>query len=184
MTFFKEGNRLRVPLFFLSKTHVTLGDQMRLTTRFGGIALLLFLALFFDFNDFEFKWSMLTGICEEVYADGKFTCGEGSISIPTLKLELFVDFPTLIIIWAITFFAVYSRKGNRIKMWEEASHVVKDVGELGAALTALLIFFGPFNERSMSIGFGIAFLCYLYGLTTSIFIKTYVQNLKRKEQNM
>ena len=86
---------------------------MRLTTRFGGIALLLFLALFFDFNDFEFKWSMLTGICEEVYGDGKFTCGEGSISIPTLKLELFVDFPTLIIIWAITFFAVYSRKGNR-----------------------------------------------------------------------
>jgi hypothetical protein len=69
-------------------------------------------------------------------------------------------------------------------MWEEASHVVKDVGELGAALTALLIFFGPFNERSMSIGFGTAFLCYLYGLTTSIFIKTYVQNLKRKEQNM
>ena len=43
---------------------------MRLTARFGGIALLLFLALFFDFNNFEFKWSMLTGICEEVYVDG------------------------------------------------------------------------------------------------------------------
>jgi len=157
---------------------------MRLTTRFGGIALLMFIALFFDFSDFEFKWDMLTGVCEEVYVDGKFTCGEGSISIPNLKLELFVDFPTLIIIWGITFFAVYSRKGNRIEMWEEASHVVKDVGELGAALTALLIFFGQFNERSMSIGFGIAFLCYLYGLTTSIFIKTYVHNLKRKEQDM
>ena len=140
--------------------------------------------MFFDFGELEFKWNMITGVCEEVYVDGKFLCGEESISIPMLKVQLFFDPPTLFIIWGITFLVVYSRKGDRIEMWEDASHVAKDVGELGAALTALLIFFGQFNERMISSAFGVAFLCYLYGHSTCIFIKTYSQHLKRNEQDM
>ena len=158
---------------------------MRLGTRLGGIAILLFMVIFFDFSEGGFKWHILTGVCEEIYVDGNFTCGEGSISIPVLKTELFFDPISLFVIWVITFLVVYSKSGDRIELWEDASHVVKDVGELGAAMTALFIFFGQFNERMISTAFGVAFLCYFYGHATSIFIKTYVKHhLKNKEQDM
>ena len=101
---------------------------MRLRTRFGGIAFLLFIAIFFDFREMEFKWDMLSGGCEEVYTyegkesntnqltktlnenlspayesvAGKFSCGEGSISIPIPKVSLFFDPPTILLIWGIT----------------------------------------------------------------------------------
>ena len=183
---------------------------MRLRTRFGGIAFLLFIAIFFDFREMEFKWDMLSGVCEEVYTyegkesntnqltktlnenlspayesvAGKFSCGEGSISIPIPKVSLFFDPPTILLIWGITFLVVYSRKGNRIEMWEEASHVAKDVGELGAAIGAITVFWGQFSERSMSIGFGVCFISYFVGQATALFLKTYAQHLKRKKQHM
>ena len=157
---------------------------MRLGTRFGGITILLFMVIFFDFSEGDFKWHILTGVCEEIYVDGNFTCGEGSISIPVLKTELFFDPISVFVIWGITFLVVYSKSGDRIELWEDASHVVKDVGELGAAITALFILFGQFNERMISTAFGVAFLCYFYGHATSIFIKTYVRHLKKKEQEI
>ena len=41
--------------------------KMGLKVRCGGIALLIFLALFFDPMDGEFKWDVVSGVCEEVY---------------------------------------------------------------------------------------------------------------------
>ena len=66
-------------------------------------------------------------------------------------------------------------------MWEKASHVVKDIGELGAAIGAIMLFWGQFSERSMSIGFGVCFASYFVGLATALFLKTYAEHLKRKE---
>ena len=68
-------------------------------------------------------------------------------------------------------------------MREEASHVVKDVGELGAVIGALMVFWGQFSEKSMSIGFGVCFTSYFVGLATALFLKTYAEHLKRKELN-
>ena len=76
---------------------------------------------------------------------------------------------------------VYTRKGDRIKVYEEASHIAKDVGELAAAIGAILVFWGQFNERSMAVGFGVAFLSYFVGLATSLFLRAYAEHLKRKE---
>jgi len=169
---------------------------MGLKVRFGGIALLIFLALFFDPMDGEFKWDVVSGVCEEVYnysgnendesftpiddVQGVFSCGEGSISIPVPKIALLIDIPTFLFVWGITFFVVYTRKGDRIRVYEEASHIAKDVGELAAAIGAFLVFWGQFNERSMSIGFGVAFLSYCVGLATSLFLRAYAEHLKRQ----
>ena len=98
---------------------------------------------------------------------------------------MFFDPISLFVIWVITFLVVYSKSGDRIELWEDASNVVKDVGELGAAITALFILLGQFNERMISTAFGVAFLCYFYGHATSIFMKTYVNHhLKKKKQDM
>ena len=180
---------------------------MGLKIRFGGIVILLFMAIFFDFRDLHFQWEMVGGVCEEVYIDqirspqeynpsstlneklspayktvaGQFVCGDGSINIPIPKASIFFDLPTILLIWMITFLVVYSRRTNRIKMWEEASHVVKDVSELGAAIGAIMVFWGQFSERSMSIGFGVCLGSYFVGLATALFLKTYAEHLKRKE---
>ena len=112
-----------------------------------------------------------------------FTCGEGSISIPVPRASIYFDIPTIILIWGLTFLVVYSKRGNHIQMWEEASHVARDEGELGAAIGAITVFWGQFSERSMSIGFGVCFIAYFVGQATLIFLKTYAQHLKRKEQD-
>ena len=170
---------------------------MGLKIRFGGIALLIFLALFFDPMDGVFKWDVISGVCEEVYnyegnasddsftpiddVQGAFSCGDGSISITVPKIAILLDIPTFLFIWGITFFVVYTRKGDRIKVYEEASHIAKDVGELAAAIGAILVFWGQFNEQSMAVGFREAFLSFFVGLATSLFLRAYAEHLKRKE---
>ena len=37
--------------------------------RLGGIVILLFMAIFFDFREMNFQWEMVGGVCEEVYID-------------------------------------------------------------------------------------------------------------------
>ena len=83
----------------------------------------------------------------------------------------------------MTFLVVYSRQTNRIKMWEEASRVVKDVGELGAATGAIMVFWVQFSEGSMSFGFGVSFGSYFIGLATALFWRTYAEHLKREKLN-
>ena len=75
---------------------------------------------------------------------------------------------------------VYTRKVERIKVYEEASQIAKDVGELAAAIGAILVFWGQYNERSMAVGFGVAFVSYFVGLATSLFLRAYSEHLKRK----
>ena len=41
--------------------------------------------------------------------------------------------------------------------------------------------FVKFNERSMAVGFGVAFLSYFVGLATSLFHRACAEHLKRKE---
>ena len=88
---------------------------MGLKIRFGGIALLIFLALFFDPMDGVFKWDVISGVCEEVYnyegnasddsftpiddVQGAFSCGDGSISITVPKIAILLDIPTFLFIW-------------------------------------------------------------------------------------
>ena len=114
---------------------------MGLKIRFGGIVILLFMAIFFDFRDLHFQWEMVEGVCEEVYIDqirspqeynpssalneklspayetvaGQFVCGDGSINIPIPKASIFFDLPTILLIWMITFLVVYRRRTNRKK---------------------------------------------------------------------
>ena len=92
---------------------------MGLKIRFGGIALLIFLALFFDPMDGVFKWDVISGVCEEVYdyegnasddsftpiddVQGAFSCGDGSISITVPKIAILLDIQTLLFNWGITF---------------------------------------------------------------------------------
>ena len=42
---------------------------MRLKIRFGGIVILLFMAIFFDFREMNFQWEMVGGVCKEFYID-------------------------------------------------------------------------------------------------------------------
>ena len=83
---------------------------MGLKIRFGGIALLIFLALFFDPMDGVFKWDVISGVCEEVYnyegnasddsftpiddVQGAFSCGDGSISITVPKIAILYLHPS------------------------------------------------------------------------------------------
>ena len=83
----------------------------------------------------QLKDPLLTrsGVCEEVYnyegnasddsftpiddVQGAFSCGDGSISITVPKIAILLDIPTFLFIWGITFFVVYTRKGDRIKVY-------------------------------------------------------------------
>ena len=50
------------------------------------------------------------------------------------KLELIFDGPMLFIVWGITIFGSWFKRGNLILKLERASHLAKDAGELAAAL--------------------------------------------------
>ena len=115
---------------------------MGLKICFGGIVILLFMAIFFDFRELHFQWEIVGGICEEIYIDqirspqeynpssalneklslayktvaGQFACGDGLINISIPKASIFFDLPTILLIWMITFLVVYSRRTNRTKM--------------------------------------------------------------------
>ena len=45
--------------------------MMGLKIRFGGIVILLFMAIFFDFREMNFRWEMVGGVCKEIYLDQK-----------------------------------------------------------------------------------------------------------------
>ena len=47
---------------------------MGLKIRFGGIVILLFMAIFFDFREMNFQWEMVGGVCKEIYLDQKDEC--------------------------------------------------------------------------------------------------------------
>ena len=97
--------------------------------------------------------------------------------------ERFIDLPTIIFVWGVTLFVVYTRRPqNSVDFWEETSHVAKDAGELAAELGSVLALTGVFNERTMSIAFSIVFLAYFTGHLTGMCCKAYAMHLRRKQE--
>ena len=143
------------------------------------------MAYYFDFMHFKFRWSQeYGGICEQwIDDDPRLGCSIGSDINVVNKLFLILDLPTIWFVWGITFLGAWFRKGNIILKLERASHLAKDVGELVAALGAIIALMRPFNEAGISQAFGVAFLGYFWGHLTAIFLITVANYLKTREEN-
>ena len=68
----------------------------------------------------------------------------------------------------ITFLGSAFRRLGVVGSLEKASHLAKDVGELGAAIGAIHTFMGVFNEAAISQAFGFVFSAYFAGLSISL----------------
>ena len=99
-----------------------------------------------------------------------------------LNWNFFFDGPTLFIVWGITIFGAWFKRGNLILKLERASHLAKDAGELAAALGAIMVFTLPFNEQMISQAFGVVFLSYFWGHFTAITLITITNYLKTREE--
>ena len=64
---------------------------------------------------------------------------------------------------------------------DKASHLAKDVGELGAAIGAIHTFMGVFNEAAISQAFGFVFSAYFTGLSISLICSALANYLTSKE---
>ena len=155
-----------------------------LQIRFGLIFFIIFIAYYFDFKHFDFRWPQEHGgICEQwIDDDPRLGCSIGSGINVVNKLFLILDPPTIWFVWGITFLGAGFRKGNKILKLERASHLAKDVGEFVAALGAIIALMRPFNEAGISQAFGVAFFGYFWGHVTAIFLITVANYLKTKEE--
>ena len=155
-----------------------------LQIRFGLIFFIIFIAYYFDFKHFEFRWYQeYGGICEQwIDDDPRLGCSKGSGINIVNKLFFILDLPTIWFVWGITFLGAWFRKGNIILKLERASHLAKDVGEFVAALGAILALTKPFNEAGISQAFGVAFVGYFWGHITAIFLVTVANHLKTKDE--
>ena len=155
-----------------------------LQIRFGLIFFIIFMAYYFDFSHFEFRWYQEHGgICEQwIDDDPRLGCSRGSGINIVNKLFLILDPPTIWFVLGITFLGAWFRKGNIILKLERASHLAKDVGEFVAALGAIIALMRPFNEAGISQAFGVAFLGYFWGHITAIFLVTVANHLKTKDE--
>ena len=149
--------------------------------RFGFMFFVIFLAFFWDFQTFEFKWDMQSGICNE-YDFGNRQCRSGENLITFPKFVALIDIPTIIFIWGITFCGSYFKSGKLVNKLERASHLAKDAGELCACVGGVLIFWGVFHEAGMAEAFKYIFMAQFYGHLTAIIIIFSVNFLKPKEE--
>ena len=149
--------------------------------RFGFMFFVIFLAFFWDFQTFEFKWDMQSGICNE-YDFGNRQCPSGENLITLPKFVALIDIPTIIFIWGITFCGSYFKSGKLVNKLERASHLAKDAGELCACVGGVLIFWGVFHEAGMAEAFKYIFMAQFYGHLTAIIIIFFVNFLKSKEE--
>ena len=155
-----------------------------LQIRFGLIFFIIFMAYYFDFSHFEFRWYQEHGgICEKwIDDDPRLGCSRGSGINIVNKLFLVLDPPPIWFVWGITFLGAWFWKGNMILKLERASHLAKYVGEFVAALGAIIALVRPFNEAGISQAFGGAFLGYFWGHITAIFLVTVANHLKTKDE--
>ena len=96
-------------------------------------------------------------------------------------IPLFFDPPSILLISIITILGSAFRGHGLIGSLEKASHLAKDVGELGAAIGAIHTFMGFFNESAISQAFGYVFSAYFAGLSISLICSTIVNYLRSKE---
>ena len=146
--------------------------------------ILLFFMIFSAYMQsppWDIQWTKQNGgICEEYTIEHDCSKGEGFKEV--FKLELILDAPTLFIVWGITIFGAWFKRGNLILKLERASHLAKDAGELAAALGAIMVFTLPFNEQMISQAFGVVFLSYFWGHLTAITLIIITNYLKTREE--
>ena len=131
----------------------------------------------------DIQWTKQSGgICEEYTIEHECLKGEGFKEV--FKLELIFDGLTLFIVWGVTIFGSWFKRGNLILKLERASHLAKDAGELAAALGAIMVFTLPFNEQMISQAFGVVFLSYFWGHFTAITLITITNYLKTREETI
>ena len=114
---------------------------MHISFRIIGILFFLFMAVFFDFRNSELRFEMLTGVCES-YDFIKNKCNSGEELTTINLIPLFFDPPSILLISIITILGSAFRGHGLIGSLEKASHLAKDVGELGAAIGAIHTFMG------------------------------------------
>ena len=123
---------------------------------------------------------MLTGVCES-YFFIKNKCNSGEELTTINLISLFFDPPSILLISIITILGSAFRGHGLISSIEKASHLAKDVGELGTAIGAIHTFMGVFNESAISQAFGYVFSAYFPGLSISLICSTIVNYLRLKK---
>ena len=112
-----------------------------LRLRFFLIVLLLFFALFWDFNKGELRTTIQTGVCEEFdYANR--SCQSGPNLIITSYPAMLIDPVALLMVLGITYLGSWFRDGYLSNKLERASLTAKDAGELAATIGAVISFSG------------------------------------------
>ena len=96
-------------------------------------------------------------------------------------LSLFFDPPSILLISVITFLGSAFKGLGVVGSLEKASHLAKDVGELGAAIGAIHTFMGVFNEAAISQAFGFVFSAYFAGLSISLICSALANYLRSEE---
>ena len=114
-----------------------------LRLRFFLIVLLLFFALFWDFNKGELRKTIQTGVCEEFdYAN--WSCQSGPNLIITSYPAMLIDPVALLMVLGLTYLGSWFRDEDLSNKLERASHTAKDAGELAATIGAVVSFSGIF----------------------------------------
>ena len=152
-----------------------------LRLRFFLIVLLLFFALFWDFNKGELRTTIQTGVCEEFdYANR--SCQSGPNLIITSYPAMLIDPVALLMVLGLTYLGSWFRDGDLSNKLERASHTAKDSGELAATIGAVISFSGIFFEPSLHMTFRIIFLAYLYGQLLGFTLTTLSNYMKCREE--
>ena len=127
-----------------------------LRLRFFLIVLLLFFALFWDFNKGELRTTIQTGVCEEFdYANR--SCQSGPNLIITSYPAMLIDPVALLIVLELTYLGSWFRDGDLSNKLERTSHTAKDVGQIATPIGAVVSFSGIFFEPSLHMTFRIFF---------------------------
>ena len=153
-----------------------------LRLRFFLIILLLFFALFWDFNKGELRKTIQTGVCEEFdYAN--WSCQSGPNLNITSYPAMLIDPVALLMVLGLTYLGSWFRNGDLSNKLERASHTAKDAGELAATIGAVISFSGIFFlNPSLYMTFRIIFLAYLYGLLIGFTLTTHSNYMKSREE--
>ena len=152
-----------------------------LRLRFFLIVLLLFFALFWDFNKGELRTTIQTGVCEEFdYANR--SCQSGPNLIITSYPAMLIDPVALLMVLGLTYLGSWFRDGDLSNKLERASHTEKDAGELAATIGAVVSFSGIFFEPSLHMTFRIIFFANLYGQLLGFTLTNLSNYMKCREE--
>ena len=155
-----------------------------LRLRFFLIVLLLFFALFWDFNKGKLRTTIQTGVCEEFdYANR--SCQSGPNLIITSYPAMLIDPVALLIVLGLTYLGSWFRNGDLSNKLKRASHTVKDAGELAATIGTVVSFSGIFFwTHPCTWPFASYFFAYLYGQLLGFTLTTLPNYMKCREETL